>query len=345
MGVKKFVSFILIIAIIIGAFFWIKSKENNEIISNDKSYSGDVNESGEIAFNKVEYVNEINLYTEEIEKKSGDRIQYNALATTDELGNDIESFITSFDALGAYSTFNIVKNRLVEIVPASDFLDIQGYYYRDGNLVMYKREFMGIGGNVKYYFKDGELVALITKIEPEMDFTPEKSAEILKRASNNYEDFFTSDFYFIELSDGKLIKLGAEGNIVEDIGKRIVSSGDTKTDWESITIKNVKYDDFYIRIVNSSVEEKERLMNITTYSNNVSLPKNLKIGISLEQIEASLNRPIQKIESLEYNEEYYDFEFDTAYVYVDMYKNNREIIFYMKEDKLVAVEMQDALDA
>ena len=65
----------------------------------------------------------------------------------------------------------------------------------------------------------------------------------------------------------------------------------------------------------------------------------------MEKIEATLNRPIEQIPDLEYDSEYYDFKFDKAYYYEDIEKFNREIIFYMVEDKLVAVEMLDALDA
>ncbi len=343
---KRFFLVVLLIVLVAGVVVWKTKFENNQENGVNDHESGDnVNASGEVTFDKVKYVNEINSYIEEVDKNSGDRIQYNTLATTDELGSDIEEFVKNFNTEGAYSTINIVKNKLVEIIPASDFLNLQSYYYRNGELVMYRCDFIGIGGCARYYFKDKSQVALITSVEPEMDFKPEQSTSIMKRAENNYSDFFTSDFYHIELKDETVVSLGMSGDIISDIGKRVVSSGETQTDWQSIVIKNVKYDDFTIRIVNSSVDSERSVMNITTHSKNVKLPKNLELGMSVEKIEATLNRPIEQIPNLEYDSEYYDFKFDKAYCYEDIEKFNREIIFYMVEDKLVAVEMLDALDA
>ncbi len=343
---KSFIIVVVLIALVIGFGIWKTTYKNNEEDIIKPSKSGDeTNISGEASLDKVKYVNDINSYVEEINKNSGDMIQYNTLATTDELGSDIEEFINSFNTEGAYSTINVLKNKLIEIIPASDFLDLQSYYYKDGDLVMYKRDFIGIGGCAKYYFKDGEQVALITLVEPEMNFKPEQSANIIKRAKNNYLDFFTSDFYSIELKDGTRINLGMDGDIIGTIGKRVISSGETKTDWQSISIENVKYDDFTIRIVNSSVDSDRSIMDITTHSKNVKLPKNLELGMDVEKIEATLNRPIEEIPNVEYNSDYYDFKFDKVYSYDDIEKFNREIIFYMLESKLVAVEMLDALDA
>lgn len=343
---KSFFLIILLIILVAGVVIWKTQYENSGEDSINNFESGDSKDtSGEIALDKVKYVSEINSYVEDIEKNSGDRIQYDTLATTDELGSDIEEFINNFNTAGAYSTINIVKNKFIEIIPASDFLNLQSYYYKDGELVMYRCDFIGIGGSAKYYFKDKTQVALITSVEPEMNFKPEQSTNIIKRAENNYSDFFTSDFYSIELKDETVISLGMSGDIISNIGKRVVSSGETKTDWQSIVIEDVKYDDFTIRIVNSSVDSDRSIMDIMTYSKNVKLPKSLELGMGVEKIEATLNRPIVGIPDLEYNSEYYDFKFDKAYYYQDIEKFNREIIFYMVEDKLVAVEMLDALDA
>ena len=341
---KKLLIAILAIIIVAMLAMWGMSKQNVKEPTND-NISGDVNESGEIVMDKVSYVKSINSYVDEILASSGDKLKYDTLVTTDEVGNEIDDFVKSFNTVGAYATIEITKNRAIEIIPASDFLDIQSYYYKGGDLVLYKRDFIGIGGSAKYYFKDGEQVALVTDVEDAMKFTPERSADITKRASNNYLDFFTSDFYSIVTSDGKTINLGMDGDIISKIGKRIVSSGETKTDWESIVIKDVKYDDFDIRIVNSSVDADSTIMDIKTSSSKVKLPKDLKLGADLDTIRATLNRYLEPAVNLEYDESYYKFKFDKAYIYTDTEKYNRELIFYMLEEKLVAIEMLDALDA
>ena len=66
----------------------------------------------------------------------------------------------------------------------------QSYYFENGKLVAYKRDFMGIGGSVTYYFKDDKLVFIDeSKIEPEMVFEREDMASILVRATNVYKSF------------------------------------------------------------------------------------------------------------------------------------------------------------
>ena len=75
-------------------------------------------------------------------------------------------------------------------MPFPDFLDNQNYYFEDGSLVAYKEEFMGIGGNVTYYFKDNELLFIDeTNIEEEMTFESENPEWILRRAKNVYKEF------------------------------------------------------------------------------------------------------------------------------------------------------------
>lgn len=101
-------------------------------------------------------------------------IKYTALLDIDEVSGNILTDEKSF----------------VTIMPFPDFLDNQNYYFEDGSLVAYKEEFMGIGGNVTYYFKDNELLFIDeTNIEEEMTFESENPEWILRRAKNVYKEF------------------------------------------------------------------------------------------------------------------------------------------------------------
>lgn len=137
-------------------------------------------------FDNSTYIKEIDAYAQNIYNSSGEWLKRDGLITANEFGSDIDEFLMFFDTLGEYSNINILENKFVEIIPASDFLDIQSYYYKDNNLVLYERDFIGIGGFAKYYFKDGNLIEIVTEVEPEMNFTPENMDDILKRATNNY---------------------------------------------------------------------------------------------------------------------------------------------------------------
>ena len=87
---KSFIIVVVLIALVIGFGIWKTTYKNNEEDIIKPSKSGDeTNISGEASLDKVKYVNDINSYVEEINKNSGDMIQYNTLATIDELGSDI----------------------------------------------------------------------------------------------------------------------------------------------------------------------------------------------------------------------------------------------------------------
>ena len=101
-------------------------------------------------------------------------IKYTALLDIDEVSGNILTDEKSF----------------VTIIPFPDFLDNQNYYFEDEKLVAYKREFMGIGGEVTYYFKGSELIFIDeTKIEKEMIFESEDINDIMQRANSVYKLF------------------------------------------------------------------------------------------------------------------------------------------------------------
>lgn len=80
----------------------------------------------------------------------------------------------------------------VAIIPAPDFLNNQIYYFNKyGSLMMYESESMGVGGSIKYYFSNRELIKEENNLEAEIEVKFESEKDILRRADNIYDSFAT----------------------------------------------------------------------------------------------------------------------------------------------------------
>lgn len=80
----------------------------------------------------------------------------------------------------------------IAIMPASDFLNNQIYYFNKyGLLMMYESASLGVGGSIKYYFSNGELIEEENNLQAEVQVKYENEKDILDRADVIYEAFAT----------------------------------------------------------------------------------------------------------------------------------------------------------
>lgn len=80
----------------------------------------------------------------------------------------------------------------IAIMPVPDFLNNQIYYFNKyGLLMMYESVSMGVGGSIKYYFSNGELIEEENNLEAEIEVKFESEKDILDRADVIYEAFAT----------------------------------------------------------------------------------------------------------------------------------------------------------
>ncbi len=80
----------------------------------------------------------------------------------------------------------------IAIMPAPDFLNNQIYYFNKyGLLMMYESVSLGVGGSIKYYFSNGELIEEENGLQAEVQVKYENEKDILDRADVIYEAFAT----------------------------------------------------------------------------------------------------------------------------------------------------------
>lgn len=80
---------------------------------------------------------------------------------------------------------------MIYILPVSDFVNNQQYHYdEEGNLVLYVCELMGIGGEVRYYFNENQLIKREENIDGEGFMNYEEPYEIVKRSNVVYNKYF-----------------------------------------------------------------------------------------------------------------------------------------------------------
>lgn len=78
----------------------------------------------------------------------------------------------------------------VFIIPTPDLLNSQEFYYYDDNtLAAYVIDFVGVGGQAKYYFNDNKLIDIVVEVEEEITIDHESEEEILKRAEKIFEKY------------------------------------------------------------------------------------------------------------------------------------------------------------
>ncbi len=130
---------------------------------------------------KADLENDINIRRESIN------------VTESEIGSIANEYMATFETDELPATAIIHKDDMVIIAPITDFLDTQYYYFKEGKLVMYVREFMGVGGNITYYFDGEEIISVKENIEAGIVVVKEEVQDILSMANNNYTKFVSQD--------------------------------------------------------------------------------------------------------------------------------------------------------
>lgn len=99
------------------------------------------------------------------------------------------SFMSYFKLNDLPVTIN-VKDRCIEIIPASDFLENMVYYYdENGNLILYESVSTTIEGSTKYYFENGTSIDVVWNYEEDIEKQEEYVFDVLNRAHNIYNKF------------------------------------------------------------------------------------------------------------------------------------------------------------
>lgn len=194
---KKTLIYLIVLIVLAGSIFSIlkfekniKILQNEEMTNSEKTTSNEPSEENYYESNQTIYIDAIMRLVEKIEGANEEGKNTGEILITSEMfGDEIEEFKNSLEVEEVGGELETYKDEYLAILPYSDFLDVQKYYYVAGELVMYRREFMGIGGYANYYFLNGRLIEVKTEVESEMNFQQEKEDEIIKRARFNYEGF------------------------------------------------------------------------------------------------------------------------------------------------------------
>ena len=118
---------------------------------------------------------------------------FNGKSLDDITLDDVEEFKKALEIEEDVSGQLITDEKtFVTIIPTSDFLNNQTYYYNDEKLIAYRVDFMGIGGSATYYFKNDELVFIDeTNVEEEMNFVSEDANNIIQRSQEIFKQFLS----------------------------------------------------------------------------------------------------------------------------------------------------------
>lgn len=190
-----FIVVVIILAVLVFAVLEWQEKRKIEPQNEVNNLSGEtLQSSGEIQktykADSVMYLDAIDRLAGTIQNMSGEKKEKQSVSITKEMyGSEIEEFQNTLEVEEVLGEIETYEDKYVAVLPYSDFLDAQKYYYVAGKLVMYSREFMGIGGRVNYYFLDGKLMQVETELEPNFQIEQEDSEEILERAEFNYQTF------------------------------------------------------------------------------------------------------------------------------------------------------------
>lgn len=110
-------------------------------------------------------------------------------------GSTVKEFLTFFseEGIDALAATVEVRKDMVEIIFASDFLDNQIFIFDDaGKLMLYKAVSNGVGGEARYYFKNGKNIAVQFDYDEEAaneNAKAEDTNEILERSKLVYETY------------------------------------------------------------------------------------------------------------------------------------------------------------
>ncbi len=162
------------------------SGENTE---SGEPFSGDFNNKDfnepPVTFDPIqEILDEVNLI------ESGEIIAtYEENLEPEIVGESAKDFMDYFDQTTLSATVS-VKAGKIELTPAIDFLANQIFYYDEkGDLILYETISSTVEGIIKYYFKDGVNIDIVSEYEDGVSYTIENTADILNRAKILYERF------------------------------------------------------------------------------------------------------------------------------------------------------------
>lgn len=186
------------------------SGENNKILSGEiieneieaSIVSGEVSDkiSGEIAEVSGDEVLEIVVNSKEESMKSIDNQVIiinsgevlNTISdnlTSDLLSDSAREFMTYFKVNELSVTINI-KERCVEIIPTSDFIENMVYYFdENGNLILYESVSNTVGGSTKYYFENGKSIDVVWNYDEDLEKQEEYVYAVLGRAQAIYDKY------------------------------------------------------------------------------------------------------------------------------------------------------------
>ena len=151
----------------------VNNEENAEIVS------GDTLESKIASINMIETKNRLANLTKSLEDDIGLEI----------IGLKNKEYMESFETDEMHVTVQVAGS-MVYIIPFPDFVDNAQYHYdENGNLALYICEFIGVGGEVRYYFENGVLLTTQENVEEDIEITYESSEEIIDRAALIYERY------------------------------------------------------------------------------------------------------------------------------------------------------------
>ena len=149
--------------------------------------SGD--ETSEVVINPKEIIMK-NIDSQVIAINSGEILS----TISDNLSSDLVSdsareFMTYFKVSELSATINI-RERCVEIIPTSDFIENMVYYFdENGNLILYESISNTVGGSTKYYFENGKSIDVIWDYEEDIEKQEEYVFAVLGRAQAIYNKY------------------------------------------------------------------------------------------------------------------------------------------------------------
>lgn len=170
-------------------------KDNQEVenIENDKNLENNniTDNSGEV-LSEEEKINKIVANIDMLRKQNNSTSVSKTLEDNvgiDIVGTKYQDFFTHFAMMEAFTTVQVAGS-MVYIIPASDFLDLAQYHYdENGNLLLYVDELIGVGGEIRYYFSDNNLLTTQYQVEENIPIDYEDSQEIIQRAKVIYDKY------------------------------------------------------------------------------------------------------------------------------------------------------------
>lgn len=216
---KSFMKFIvtIIVVALIGYIVYYLVINNTEGLNNTSGdfisgeiLSGDIKDtSGEVSQNLSGEISNINSGEENVIPSIDSKAQtikmideevnlINSGEIINVVSENLSSEFVSESARSFMSYFKLndlpvtinVKDRCVEIIPASDFLENMVYYYdENGNLILYESVSTTIEGSTKYYFENGTSIDVVWNYEEDIEKQEEYVFDVLNRAHNIYNKF------------------------------------------------------------------------------------------------------------------------------------------------------------